>query len=162
MTNSDNIEKKKKKGKTKGHQLCPSLQAQEKQQLQEQLSGHTAAHAQELQCLWDEMQWLQKDAAHAAHAQQLAQLERHRRPRSLGRSAGGCSCSSGAPQGSPGNMSWSLEGARWAGLRLYLPSAFLQRLVEMEAVKLPLGKERDALIPCTSEQSQAREGKRVL
>lgn len=34
-------------------------------------------HAQELQCLWDEIQKLQEDMARAAEVQQLAQLERH-------------------------------------------------------------------------------------
>lgn len=57
-------------------------------------------------------------------------------------------------------MQWSLEGAHWAGLRLYLPSAFLQCLMEMEAVQLQLGEERDALIQHTLEQSQDLEGRR--
>lgn len=57
-------------------------------------------------------------------------------------------------------MQWSLEGVHWAWIRLYLPSAFPQCSVEMEAGKLQLGKEKDALIQRMLEQSQDLEGKR--
>lgn len=40
------------------------------------------------------------------------------------------------------------------------PFAFLQRLAEVEAMKLQLGEERDALVQRMSEQSQDLEGKR--
>uniref|UniRef100_H9H1A8 Uncharacterized protein n=1 Tax=Meleagris gallopavo TaxID=9103 RepID=H9H1A8_MELGA len=56
-------------------------QAQEKQQLAEQLSALNAAHAEEVQRLREEMRWLREDAAHDAQVQRLqerlAELERH-------------------------------------------------------------------------------------
>ncbi|XP_051495924.1 unconventional myosin-Va-like [Apus apus] len=102
-------------------------QAQEKQQLVEQLSGLTAAHAQEVQRLRAELQLLREDVARDARVQQLqerlAELERHHAK----------SC-----------LAQEVEELR-------------QRLAEVEAVKLQLGEERDALIQRTLEQSQDLE-----
>ncbi|XP_075300225.1 unconventional myosin-Vb-like [Opisthocomus hoazin] len=131
-------------------------QAQEKQQLVEQLSGLNAAHTEEMQRLRAEMQRLQEDVARDAQVQQLqerlAELERHSMKSCLGQEV------EELRQG-PGIMLWSLEetsssrGWPRAGLWLYL-SLFLQRLAEVEATKLQLEEERDALIQRTLEQSQ--------
>ncbi|OXB69833.1 UNVERIFIED_CONTAM: hypothetical protein H355_013936, partial [Colinus virginianus] len=102
-------------------------QAQEKQQLAEQLSALNAAHAEEVQRLREEMRWLREDAVHDAQVQRLqerlAELER--------RSA-------------ESHLAQEVEELR-------------QRLAEVEAVKLHLGEERDALIQRTLEQSQDLE-----
>lgn len=50
------------------------------------------------------------------------------------------------------------QGGPWAASVPLLP---LQRLAEVEAVKVHLGEERDALIQRTLEQSQDLEGRRV-
>ncbi|XP_010723121.2 unconventional myosin-Vb-like [Meleagris gallopavo] len=102
-------------------------QAQEKQQLAEQLSALNAAHAEEVQRLREEMRWLREDAAHDAQVQRLqerlAELERH---------------------SAESHLAQEVEELR-------------QRLAEVEAVKLHLGEERDALIQRTLEQSQDLE-----
>ncbi|XP_021234446.1 unconventional myosin-Vb-like isoform X2 [Numida meleagris] len=102
-------------------------QAQEKQQLAEQLSALNAAHAEEVQRLREEMRGLREDAAHDAQVQRLqerlAELERH---------------------SAESRLAQEVEELR-------------QRLAEVEAVKLHLGEERDALIQRTLEQSQDLE-----
>ena len=50
------------------------------------------------------------------------------------------------------------RGGPWAAS---VPLLTLQRLAEVEAVKLHLGEERDALIQRTLEQSQDLEGRRI-
>ncbi|NXX21056.1 MYO5B protein, partial [Podargus strigoides] len=109
-------------------------QAQEKQRLVEQLSGLNAAHAEEVQRLRAEMQRLREDAAGDTRGQQL---ERHSVKSCLLQEveelrqvcSTGCTC----------------------------PSAFPQRLAEVEAVKLQLREEKDALIQRMSEQLQELE-----
>ncbi|NWW86774.1 MYO5B protein, partial [Rhynochetos jubatus] len=111
-------------------------QAQEKQWLVEQLSGLNAAHAEEVQRLRAEMQQLREDLARDALVQQLqerlAEQEKHSMRSCLGqeveelRQGSGCTCS----------------------------STFPQRLAEVEAMKLQLGEERDALMQRILEQSQ--------
>ncbi|NXJ04154.1 MYO5B protein, partial [Odontophorus gujanensis] len=102
-------------------------QAQEKQQLVEQLSALNTAHTEEVQRLREEMRWLREDAVHNTQVQrlqeQLAELERH---------------------SAESQLAQEVEELR-------------QRLAEVEAVKLHLGEERDALIQRTLEQSQDLE-----
>ncbi|XP_049664330.1 unconventional myosin-Vb-like [Accipiter gentilis] len=130
-------------------------QAQEKQRLAEQLSGLNAAHAEEVQRLRAEMQQLREDAARDAQVQQLqerlAELEKNSVKSCLGQEVEELRqvCLSGDAlallglQGSlrvvPGSQNWP------------------QRLAEVEAVKLQLGEERDALIQRMLEQSQDLE-----
>lgn len=83
---------------------------------------------------------------------------------SSGRSGGdswGCSSSMGVFgvfQGTEPGAECPRRGL-WAVLTPLLPPP--QRLAEVEAVKLHLGEERDALIQRTLEQSQDLEGRRV-
>ncbi|NWY55402.1 MYO5B protein, partial [Chionis minor] len=106
-------------------------QAQEKQQLAEQISALNAAHAEEVQHLRAEMQRLREDAARDARVQQLqerlAELERTSMK----------SC-----------LDQEVEVLKQVGL---------SRLAEVEAVKLQLGEERDALVQRVLEQSQDLE-----
>ncbi|NXW59659.1 MYO5B protein, partial [Eurystomus gularis] len=112
-------------------------QAQEKQRLVEQLSGLTTAHAEEVQRLRAEMQQLREDAARDAQQLQerLAELEGHSMKSCLAQEAeelrqgSGCTC----------------------------PSSLLQRLAEVEAMKVQLGEERDTLVQRVLEQSQDLE-----
>ncbi|KAM6040157.1 unconventional myosin-Vb-like [Theristicus caerulescens] len=99
-------------------------QAQEKQRLVEQLSGLNAAHAEEVQRLRAEMQQLREDAARDAQVQQLQERLAELERHSVK------SC-----------LAQEVEELR-------------QRLVEVEATKLQLGEERDALIQRVLEQSQ--------
>ncbi|XP_040983756.1 unconventional myosin-Vb-like [Aquila chrysaetos chrysaetos] len=126
-------------------------QAQEKQRLAEQLSGLNTAHAEEVQRLRAEMQQLREDAARDAQVQQLqerlAELEKHSVKSCLGqeveelKQVGLSVC--------PGMLllCWGSRGL----------SRDLARLAEVEAVKLQLGEERDALIQRMLEQSQDLE-----
>ncbi|KAK2542027.1 unconventional myosin-Vb-like protein [Columba livia] len=102
-------------------------QAQEKQQLVEQLSGLNAAHAEEVQRLRAEVQHLREEVAQDSQVQQLqerlAELERLSMK----------SC-----------LSQEVEELR-------------QRLAEVEATKLQLGQEKDAVIRRMLEQSQDLE-----
>ncbi|KAM6294831.1 unconventional myosin-Va-like [Aegotheles albertisi] len=102
-------------------------QAQEKQRLVEQLSGLTAAHAEEVQSLRAEVQHLREEVARDTQVQQLqerlAELERHSMESCLGQEV----------------------------------KELKQRLAEVEAVKLQLGEERDALVQRMLEQSQDLE-----
>ncbi|OPJ67397.1 unconventional myosin-Vb-like [Patagioenas fasciata monilis] len=102
-------------------------QAQEKQRLEEQLSGLNAAHAEEVQRLRDEVQRLREEVARDSQVQQLqerlAELERLSMK----------SC-----------LSQEVEELR-------------QRLAEVEATKLQLGEEKDAVIQRMLEQSQDLE-----
>ncbi|PKK18560.1 unconventional myosin-Vb-like [Columba livia] len=102
-------------------------QAQEKQQLVEQLSGLNAAHAEEVQRLRAEVQRLREEVARDSQVQQLqerlAELERLSMK----------SC-----------LSQEVEELR-------------QRLAEVEATKLQLGQEKDAVIRRMLEQSQDLE-----
>ncbi|XP_040446386.1 unconventional myosin-Vb-like [Falco naumanni] len=102
-------------------------QAQEKQQLMEQLSELNAAHAEEVQCLRAEVQRLREDTTRDAQVQQLqerlAELERHSMK----------SC-----------LVQEVEELR-------------QRLAEVEATKLQLEEEKDALIQRVLERSQDLE-----
>ncbi|XP_069646831.1 unconventional myosin-Vb-like [Haliaeetus albicilla] len=102
-------------------------QAQEKQRLAEQLSGLNAAHAEEVQRLRAEMQQLREDAARDAQVQQLQERLAELEKHSVK------SC-----------LGQEVEELR-------------QRLAEVEAVKLQLGEERDALIQRMLEQSQDLE-----
>eukprot|EP00076_Gallus_gallus_P011451 XP_004948778.2 unconventional myosin-Va [Gallus gallus] len=102
-------------------------QAQEKQRLAEQLSELNAAHAEEVQRLREEMRWLREDAAHDAQVQRLQE-----RLAELERHS------------AESRLAQEVEELR-------------QRLAEVEAVKLHLGEERDALIQRTLEQSQDLE-----
>ncbi|PKU28824.1 unconventional myosin-vb-like [Limosa lapponica baueri] len=103
------------------------IQAQEKQRLVEQLSGLTAAHAEEVRCLRAEMQRLREDAARDSQVQRLqerlAELEKHSMKNSLGQEV----------------------------------EELKQRLAEVEAMKLQLGEEKDAVIQRMLEQSQDLE-----
>ncbi|XP_010285074.1 PREDICTED: unconventional myosin-Va-like, partial [Phaethon lepturus] len=101
--------------------------AQEKQRLAEQLSGLNAAHAEEVQCLRAEMQQLREDAARDAHVQQLQERLAELERHSM-----------------KSRLGQEVEELR-------------QRLAEVEAMKLQLGEERDALIQRTLEQSQDLE-----
>ncbi|XP_055562731.1 unconventional myosin-Vb-like, partial [Falco cherrug] len=110
-------------------------QAQEKQQLMEQLSELNAAHAEEVQRLQAEVQRLREDTTRDAQVQQLqerlAELERHSMK----------SC-----------LVQEVEELR-------------QRLAEVEATKLQLEEEKDALIQRVLERSQdleARESQGLL
>ncbi|KAM9369032.1 unconventional myosin-Vb-like [Phaethornis superciliosus] len=102
-------------------------QAQEKQRLVEQLSGLNAAHAEEVQHLRAEMQRLREDVAREAQVQKLQE-----RLAELER------------QHAKSCLAQEVEELR-------------QRLAEVEGAKLQLGKERDALIQRTLEQSQDLE-----
>ncbi|XP_072213378.1 unconventional myosin-Vb-like [Excalfactoria chinensis] len=102
-------------------------QAEEKQRLAEQLSALNTAHAEEVQQLREEMRWLREDAAHDAQVQRLQE-----RLAELERHS------------AESRLAQEVEELR-------------QRLAEVEAVKLHLGKERDALIQRTLEQSQDLE-----
>lgn len=127
-----------------------------------------AAHAEEVQRLRAEMQGLREDAARDAQVQQLqerlAELERHSAESRLAQEVDelrkvcygdswGCSSSMGVFQGAE-----CPRRGFWAVLTPLLPP---QRLAEVEAVKLHLGEERDALIQRTLEQSQDLEGRRI-
>lgn len=159
--------------------MCSAHQpkAQEKQRLVEQLSGLNAAHAEEVQRLRAEMQQLREDAARDAQVQQLqkrlAELEKNSVKSCLGQEVEELRqvCLSGDAlallglQGSlrvvPGGYLAARTSPR-QGSGCTCPSAFPQRLAEVEAVKLQLGEERDALIQRMLEQSQDLEGKRGL
>ncbi|KAM6396140.1 unconventional myosin-Vb-like [Rhynochetos jubatus] len=99
-------------------------QAQEKQWLVEQLSGLNAAHAEEVQRLRAEMQQLREDLARDALVQQLQERLAEQEKHSMR------SC-----------LGQEVEELR-------------QRLAEVEAMKLQLGEERDALMQRILEQSQ--------
>ncbi|XP_068277030.1 unconventional myosin-Vb-like [Nyctibius grandis] len=102
-------------------------QAQEKQRLVEQLSGLSTAHAEEVQCLRAEVQRLREDAARDAQVQWLQE----RLAELEGHNVKTC-------------LGQEVEELR-------------QHLAEVEAVKLQLGKERDALVQRMLEQSQDLE-----
>ncbi|XP_054661949.1 unconventional myosin-Vb-like [Grus americana] len=102
-------------------------QAQEKQRLVEQLLQLNAAHAEEVQHLRAEMQRLREDAARDVQVQQLQERLAELERHSMK------SC-----------LGQEVEELR-------------QRLSEVEAMKLQLGEERDALIQRMSEQSQDLE-----
>ncbi|XP_074020109.1 unconventional myosin-Vb-like [Numenius arquata] len=102
-------------------------QAQEKQRLVEQLSGLNAAHAEEVRCLRAEMQRLREDAARDSQVQRLQERLAELEKHSVKNSLG-----------------QEVEELK-------------QRLAEVEAMKLQLGEEKDALIQRMSEQSQDLE-----
>ncbi|XP_075632393.1 unconventional myosin-Vb [Balearica regulorum gibbericeps] len=102
-------------------------QAQEKQRLVEQLLQLNAAHAEEVQRLQAEMQRLREDAAHDIQVQQLQERLAELERHSMK------SC-----------LGQEVEELR-------------QHLAEVEAMKVQLGEERDALIQRISEQSQDLE-----
>ncbi|XP_068775615.1 unconventional myosin-Vb [Struthio camelus] len=102
-------------------------QAQEKQCLSEQLLALNAAHAVEVQRLQAEMQRLQEDAACDARVQHLQERLAELEQHSA-----------------ESRLGQELEELK-------------QRLAEVEAVKLHLGEERDALVRRMLEQSQDLE-----
>ncbi|XP_063214481.1 unconventional myosin-Vb-like [Chroicocephalus ridibundus] len=102
-------------------------QAQEKQRLVEQLSVVNAAHAEEVQRLRVEMQQLREDAARDAQVQQLQE------------------------------QLAELERHRAKSCLGQEVEELKQRLAEVEAMKLQLGEEKDALIQRVLEQSQDLE-----
>ncbi|KAJ7416499.1 Unconventional myosin-Vb [Willisornis vidua] len=143
-------------------------QAQEKQQLveqllglQEQLSGLAAAHAEEVQHLQAELRRLQEDTAQEAQEQHLAELETHSMESCLGREVeeirqvcwgmillfwGYTGLSSDLETCGSWSATTVSQGCPGQGSGCTCPCAFPQRLVEVEAVKLQLGEERDALM----------------
>ncbi|KAM6236035.1 unconventional myosin-Vb-like [Porphyrio hochstetteri] len=102
-------------------------QAQEKQRLVEQLLELNAAHAEEVQQLRAEMKQLREDVARDTQVQQLQEHLAELERQSV-----------------KSHLSQEVEELR-------------QRLAEVEAVKLQLGEERDALAQRMLEQSQDLE-----